>query len=105
MPITYLQLLSGAGSPDELEKAFAILREVAGEVIWKRLYGNTDVATDMLVPFQMGSILQDSFLRAEEAMKAYGKLVSYADRAAERFKELREEDQESKRRRSGMYSP
>ena len=41
----------------------------------------------------MGSILQDSLLRAEKAMKEYGKLVSYADRAAERFKELREEGQ------------
>ena len=62
-PLTFAQLLTGAnGDTEQLDEAFAILQEVAGEAIWKRMYDGADVTTDMLIPFQLGCILQESLL-------------------------------------------
>ena len=63
--ITFFQLLSGGnGNKEELDESFAILQEVAGDEIWKRMYAGADVTTDVLVPFQLGCILQESLMKA-----------------------------------------
>ena len=88
-----------------MQEAYAILQEVAGETIWKRLYAGSNVTMDTLVPFQLGSILQESLARAETAMKAYAKLANYDRQAAERFKELHAEDLEERKAKRGKYAP
>ena len=103
VPLTYQQLLSGAGSQAELEEAFQIIKELAGEIIWQRMYEKANVSLEALVPFQMGNILKDSLLKAEKAMLEFAKLADYTAQAAARFKELHEQDQEAKRRRTGLY--
>ena len=106
IPITYRQLLSGsAGTPDELQEAFAILQEVAGEPIWKRLYAGADITTDVLVPFQLGSILQESLSLAETAMKSYANIVCYTVQAAAQFKDIYDEDVEERKAKRGKYTP
>ena len=82
-----------------------MLQEVAGEALWKHMYCGTNVATDMLVPFQMGGILQDSLLKAEEVMKTYNKLIDYGQQSSKKFKELHEEDAKERKDRAGKYSP
>ena len=89
---------------EELEESFAILQEVVGEVLWKRFYDGKNVTTDLMVPFQMGTILQDTLLKAEVVMKTYGKLIDYTMQASAAFKALHEEDVKEKRDRSGKYS-
>ena len=106
MPLSYKQLLTGAnGSDDELNDSFAILQEIVGEIIWKRMYSGADVTTDMLVPFQLGTILQDSLRKADEVMKTYSKLVDYKQQAAASFLALHEEHAKQQRGRTGPYSP
>ena len=106
VPITFNQLLWGSnGNKEELEEAFAIIQEIAGEIIWERLYAGADVPTDNLVPFQLGCILQESLPKAEEAMKGYAKLVDYGQQASKQFLKLHDEDAEEKKSRSGKCSP
>ena len=105
VPITYRQILTGAnGTAEELEESFAIIQDVVGEVLWKRFYDGKNVTTDLMIPFQMGTILQDTLLKAEVVMKAYGKLADYSIQASTAFKALHEEDLKERRDRSGKYS-
>ena len=103
VPLTYQQLLSGTEGA-ELEEAFQIIKDLAGELIWKRMYSTANISIDQLVPFQMGNILKDSLMKAEKAMLEFAKLADYNALAAARFKELHEQDQEAKRRRCGLYA-
>ena len=98
--------MTGAnGTAEELEETFAILQELAGETLWQRMYNGADVTTDKFVPFQMGNILQESLLKADEKIKVYAKLVDYWPQATHKFMELHEEDAKEKENRSGKYSP
>ena len=104
--LTFFQLLSGGnGNKEELDESFAILQEVAGDEIWKRMYAGADVTTDMLVPFQLGCILQESRMKAEELMKVYAKLVDYGQQSFKKFIELHELDAKERQDRTGKYSP
>ena len=105
VPCTYKQILNGANNTaEELEESFAIIQDVVGEVLWKRFYSGSNVTTDLMIPFQMGTILQDTLLKAEVVMKTYGKLVDYSAQASAAFKALHEEDLKEKKDRSGKYS-
>ena len=68
------------------------------------MYAGKDVPTDELVPYQMGSILQDSLLKADVAMKAYSKLIDVSLQATQHFKELHAEDAREQRDLSVKYS-
>ena len=96
-PLTYAQLLSGAGDQKSLSEAFRTLQDIAGEVIWKRVYGDTTVADGQYVPFQMREILLCGLEAAEEAMTEFMKLANYEDQAETRFKELHEATSEPRR--------
>ena len=83
---------------------FRTISFLVGEVLWKRFYNGKNVTTDLMIPFQMGTILQDTLLKAEVVMKTYGKLVDYSAQASAAFKTLHEEDMKEKKDRSGKYS-
>ena len=106
MPVSYKQLLTGAnGSDDELNESFAILQELIGELLWKRMYNGKDVTTGMLVPFQIGTILLDSLRKADDMMKTYSKLVDYSQEAAVTFQRFQEEDAKQQQGQTGYYAP
>ena len=101
MPITFAQLLSGAGLVDG-PAILAELQHIAGEVIWKRFFGDSmTVAPSDYVPFQLGAVLLQSLKAADSRIKEFEK----TERAQDRFLELREQDEESRTAGTGIYEP
>ena len=103
-PVTYEQLLSGAGDQKATLDAFRTLQDVAGDTIWKRVYGDNVVTDGQLVPFQMREILLTSLRAADSAMIEFSKLANYEDQATARFATFHEEDNKAKKGRTGPYS-
>ena len=105
VPIVFRHLLSGAGTEAETQEAFNTMKDVVGAAIWQRMYGDSAVPLDQLVPFQLGNILLEALEKASEKMIEYGKLASYGEQAKTRFAELHAEDQELKKARKAHYGP
>ena len=104
-PVTYAQLLSGAGDQKAFSECFRTLQDIAGEAIWQRIYGDSTVTDGQLVPFQVREILLASLHAADTAMKDFSKLANYEEQAKARFAKLSEEDSQAKTSRTGPYSP
>ena len=104
-PVTYAELLSGAGDQKATSDAFRTLQDIAGQTIWKRIYGDNTVTDGQLVPFQVRDILMTSLRAAETAMKEFSKLANYEEQAKNRFAKLCEEDTQAKKSRTGPCSP
>ena len=80
------------------------MQDLAGDVIWKRVYEDTPVTDGYLVPFQMREILLASLKAAELTMIEFSKIVNYDVQAKARFDQLIEVDEKAKKARSGPYS-
>ena len=81
------------------------LQEVVGEQIWERFFVGHEVVLEQYVPFQLGNILNAALARAETALKKYGRDWDFAERAKDRFIELKQEDDTATGKRSRPYSP
>ena len=103
-PVTYAHLLSGAGDQKATSEAFRTLQDLAGEKVWKRVYGDSTVTDGQFVPFQMREILISCLQAAEKQMTEFAKLCNYEDESKARFLELHEEDNKARKGRTGPYS-
>ena len=73
------------------------MKEMVGEQIWERFFQGVDVTLTQYVPFQLGGTLITALAKAEAVLKKCAKL--------NRFAELRQEDSDAKRLRTGRYAP
>ena len=103
VPITFGQLLSGTPA-ESVTAAFTHMKEVAGDTIWDRFFVASDVTTELYVPFQLGTVLNCSLMRAEGPLKKFQKVFDYAQRAKDRFAELQASDATARSNRTGPYS-
>ena len=104
VPITFAQLLSGAGNEVQTKDAFTQVANIVGEIIWKRFYDQQEPLLADYVPFQMGNVLQQALQNADAQLKEWAKnCADYRTKAMERFKQLHEQDGENKKARSGPY--
>ena len=103
-PVTYEQLLTGAGDQKATSGLFRILQDVAGETLWKRFYGEEVVTDGQLVPCQMREVLLGSLAAADTALEEYAKLINYEKEAKTCFQKIHEADANAKRTRTGPYS-
>ena len=103
-PVTFGQLLTGAGSVKVTGDTFRTLQDLAGDVIWKRFYGDAEVTDGSYAPFQLREILLASLKAAEIAMAEFSKENNFDQQAKDRFATFCEEDSNAKRSRSGPYT-
>ena len=102
-PVTYAQLLTGAGDQKATSECFRTLQEVAGDEIWKRFYGDGVVTDGQLVPYQLREILMGSLTAAGVAMKEFAKQANFEESAKACFLKIHEDDIKAKRNRTGPY--
>ena len=80
------------------------VKEVAGSTIWPRFFGDKNVDPQMYVPFQLGTILNTSLMRAEATLKKIQMEFDYTQEAQGHFAMLQAGDVAAKKNRSGPYS-
>ena len=85
-------------------EAFRTLQDVAGDTVWKRVYGDSVVTDSQLVPFQMREILLTSLRAADSALTEFAKLANYEEQAKARFAEFHAEDYKAKKGSTAPYS-
>ena len=56
------------------------------------------------MPFQLGTVLNAGLLRVDSVLKKYQKEFDCAEKARQRFLKLQQDDDQSKRARTGPYA-
>ena len=102
-PLTFGQLLHGTDT-DQVLPSLANIKDVVGETIWNRFYTDVQVSVDSYVPFQLGTILNLSLVKAEATLKKFQKDFDLAEDAKKSFEAMQADDVEAKKCRKGPYS-
>jgi hypothetical protein len=101
-PVTFAQIYQGCDLTAVKTDAMTSVKEIVGEILWRRFYEGRNVHQDHYLPAQMGNILSVALGRISEQIQA-GNKAEALKTSEKTFERLAEKDREDRLNAAGAY--